>query len=206
MARRPAAQGCSHEGPGKGILGPSNPAEPKVPEETARLAAPDRGPPSAARPSLRLIDFGPLPEAVDALLQAGVKAHRTNPQSADALFRSALARAPDALPVYLCLYKIHTYAGRLDAALQAAEAGLAEAARQANLSPDFRLWRPLDAPEGARRFALYTLKALAFIHLKRGAWDKARAALDALTEADPHDSVGGSVVRALADGVEESAP
>lgn len=155
----------------------------------------------------RLIDFGPLPEAVDALLQAGVRAHRTDKAAAEALFRAALAEAPDALPVHLCLYKIHAYAGDGDAALEAVEAALREAARQANLPADWLKWPPFPGPcpttDGPERFALYSLKALAFIRLKRGEPEAARAALDALARLDPHDQVGARVVAALADGVAE---
>ena len=149
----------------------------------------------------RLIDFGPLPAAVDALLQAGVRAHRTDKGAAEALFRAALAEAPDALPVHLCLYKIHAYAGDGEAALQAVEAALTEAARQAGLPADWRNWPPFPATDGPERFALYSLKALAFIRLKRGEPEAARAALAALARLDPHDQVGARVVAALAEGV-----
>lgn len=152
----------------------------------------------------RLIDFGPLPEAVDALLQAGVRAHRTDKAAAEALFRAALAEAPDALPVHLCLYKIHAYAGDGDAALEAVEAAIAEAARQAGLPPDWLKWPPFPGQEGPERFALYSLKALAFIRLKRGEPEAARAALDTLARLDPHDQVGSRVVAALAEGVAEA--
>jgi tetratricopeptide (TPR) repeat protein len=148
------------------------------------------------------IDFGALPEAIDALLQSGVAAYRGDRLEADRLFRAALATDPSALATYFCLYKIHTYQGDLDEALKAAEAGLAEAARQALLGPDWRLWPgPLWAPDGAVRFALYTLKALAFIRLRRGEPVEARAALARLAMLDPKDSVGWSVVAAIADGV-----
>lgn len=148
----------------------------------------------------QLIDFGPLPEGVDALVQAGVLAHRTDKNKADALFREALALAPDALPVHLCLYKIHAYAGHLDMALEAVEAAIIEAARQAGLPADWTGWPPLPVADGAARFALYSLKALAFIRLKRGERAKAEAALAALVRIDPRDHVGASGVAALLEG------
>jgi Tfp pilus assembly protein PilF len=80
---------------------------------------------------LDLINFGDLPEAVDALLQQGVAAYRHDRSQADRLFRQALAAAPQELPTYFCLYKIHTYQGNLDEAQTAAENGLKEAANQA---------------------------------------------------------------------------
>jgi hypothetical protein len=80
------------------------------------------------------IDFGELPAAVNELLQRGVVAYRGSATEAEARFREALELAPRALPVYFCLYKIHTYQGNLDAALAAATQGLAEAAGQAGWS------------------------------------------------------------------------
>jgi hypothetical protein len=75
------------------------------------------------------INFGALPEAIDSLLQQGVIAYRRDKPRADRLFRQALAAAPDALPIYFCLYKIHTYQGNLDEARTMAETGLTAAAR-----------------------------------------------------------------------------
>ncbi len=108
------------------------------------------------------------------------------------------------MPVHLCLYKIHAYAGDGDAALEAVEAAIAEAARQAGLPPDWLKWPPFPGQEGPERFALYSLKALAFIRLKRGEPEAARAALDTLARLDPHDQVGSRVVAALAEGVAEA--
>jgi tetratricopeptide (TPR) repeat protein len=149
-----------------------------------------------------LIDFGDVPRAVDALLQRGVAAYRRDRSQADRLFREALAAAPDALPVYFCLYKIHTYQGSLDEALAAARAGLAEAARQAGWSADWRGWHPQPGLlEEPGRFALYTLKALAFIHLRRNERADASAILEALARLDPDGRVGWPVIAALADGL-----
>jgi hypothetical protein len=151
----------------------------------------------------RGVDFGPLPPAIDELLQRGVVAYRSDRAAAPALFRRALAAAPEQLPVYFCLYKIHTYQGDLDEALSAAEAGLREAARQAGWDEDRRRWpREAAAIDGPGRFALYTLKALAFIHLKREDPARARSALDTLAALDPDGLVGWRVVADLARGLE----
>lgn len=151
----------------------------------------------------KLTDFGTLPPAIDALLQQGVTAYRQDRARADRLFREALAAGPRYLPVYFCLYKIHTYQGSLDQALAAAEAGLREGARQAGWSDDFRAWRhSADALDGPGRFALYTLKALAFIHLRRHERGAAQAALDHLARLDPSGSIGWPVVAALAEALD----
>lgn len=147
------------------------------------------------------INFGDLPEAINSLLQQGVAAYRHDRARADRLFRQALASAPAELPTYFCLYKIHTYQRHLDEAQAAAEHGLREAARQAGWDPDWRNWGPpARPPEGAGRFALYALKALAFIHLKQGRRNQAEQILAALRRLDPPGAVGWCVVAALAEG------
>nr|WP_294545088.1 hypothetical protein [uncultured Rhodopila sp.] len=152
-----------------------------------------------------VINFGGVPPQTNALLQQGVVAYRTDRTGADGLFRQALAAAPEQLPVYFCLYKIHTYLGNLGQAQDIAEAGLAEAARQAGWSPDWQVWtRSAAEPQGAARFALYTLKALAFIHLRQDRPDEARRKLDALKHLDPAGLVGWPVVAALAEGSGET--
>lgn len=146
------------------------------------------------------VNFGDVPKAIDSLLQAGVIAYRRDPERANALFRQALAADPTQLPAYFCLYKIHAYQNRLDEALAAAHAGFAEAARQAGLSEDASEWPPQMAPDGPRRFALYTLKAMAFIHLRRDDHREARRLLDILSRLDPTSAIGWRVVEALAEG------
>jgi hypothetical protein len=148
------------------------------------------------------INFGDLPGPINALLQAGVNAYRSDHARADRLFREALAADPSQLPTYFCLYKIHTYQGHLDAALAAAEGGLKEAAAQAGWPDDWRAWRPQPAPpDGPGRFALYTLKALAFIRLRQDRRDAAVEILDALRTLDPAGAVGWPVVADLCAGL-----
>lgn len=145
------------------------------------------------------INFGELPEAINDLLQRGVVAYRRNRPEADRLFREALALAPQELPAYYCLYKIHTYQGNLDEALAVARLGFREAARQAGRSEDYRTWQRIPAsPDGPERFALYTLKALAFIHLRRSERDQAIRILEDLARLDPAGVVGWPVIAALA--------
>jgi tetratricopeptide (TPR) repeat protein len=148
-----------------------------------------------------LVDFGDLPGAVNALLQQGVAAYRNDVARADRLFRQALAMAPSELPIYFCLYKIHTYQGNLEEAEAAAESGLEEAARQAGWSLSWREWEPgAVIADGAARFALYTLKALAFIQLRKNNRALADEMLNALRKLDPAGMVGWPVVAAIADG------
>ncbi|CAJ0890276.1 hypothetical protein AMST5_04031 [freshwater sediment metagenome] len=147
------------------------------------------------------VNFGALPGPVDTLLQQGVVAYRSDRERADRLFRQALDLAPEALAAYLCLYKIHTYMGNLEVAREAALDGLREAARQAGWSADPKLWpKGQSNADGAARFALFTLKALSFIELKRGHRAAADALLGILAEVDPAGSVGWPVIASLAEG------
>lgn len=148
------------------------------------------------------INFGDLPAALNALLQQGVAAYRHDRARADQLFRQALATAPNQLPTYFCLYKIHTYQGNLEEAQAAAESGLREAASQAGWHSDWQKWQPQAVlPEGAGRFALYTLKALAFIHLRQDKRQQAKQMLERLRQLDPAGAVGWPVVAALEEGI-----
>jgi len=61
--------------------------------------------------------------------------------------------------------------------------------------------RQPEALDGPGRFALYTLKALAFISLRRDEQDRARDILKALKGLDPAGQVGWPVIAALADGL-----
>lgn len=152
------------------------------------------------------VDFGDVDADVNEILQRGVALSRHDREAADRVFREALALDPHQLATYFCLYKIHAYSGRLDAALEAAEAGLLEAARQANLAADWRLWRVEEIDlDGPARFGLHTLKALAFIRLRRGEGEQARDLLEGLARLDPSDAVGGSVVEAIRRGADRAA-
>jgi hypothetical protein len=116
-----------------------------------------------------------------------------------------VATAPDQLPVYYLLYKMHAGRGQMDLALSAASKGLAAAAQAAGLPLDWRLVQP-DATDfsvpGAARFWLFTLKALAFISLRRDDRDTAAALVAQLKLLDPEDHLGASVVAKL---LQESA-
>ncbi len=137
------------------------------------------------------LDFGTLPPAVDLLLQQGVASHFTDPAAAEAAFRAAIALDPSALPAYRCLFKHYNRKRQFENAYQTALDWLAEAARQAAISADWRTWT------AAPRTVLATLKAYAFIQLRRGNQTESAAAIDVLLRLDPEDGVGGSVVAAL---------
>ena len=88
------------------------------------------------------VNFGAIKPEINALLQQGVVAYRSDFVRAECLFRQALEAEPDELASYFCLYKIHAYHGDLDVALGMAREGLAKAADQAGWPEN---WRALDA-------------------------------------------------------------
>ncbi|HVX77397.1 MAG TPA: hypothetical protein VHB49_14795 [Bradyrhizobium sp.] len=158
---------------------------------------------TALFPERDSINLGDLPDEIDTMLQQGIAAYRSDPRRADELFRRALAAAPTLLPIYFCLYKIHAYQGNLNEAQGFAECAAREAAEQAGWDSDWRKWQPQPPPlEGPGRFALYTLKALAFIQLRKDDLRRARQMLNALKRLDPAGAVGWPVVAALADGID----
>jgi hypothetical protein len=134
------------------------------------------------------------------------RARQAPREEAAAILWTACVSAPQSLPVYYLLYKLHAGLGELDRAEQAASKGLAAAARAAGLPADWRTVQPGQADfaaPGAARFWLFTLKALAFVQLRRGERGIAQALVDQLARLDPGDQIGASVVRAL---LAESGP
>ncbi len=148
----------------------------------------------------RADDFfgGEVPASVRALL------HRAADVSGDArasLLWTAQSLAPECLACYYALYKHH--AGRREFALaeRAAWRGLREAARQCGLGEDWRSAAPppqLDfQQQGPQRFWLFTLKALAFIHLRSDRPEEARELLARIDALDPQARIGTDVTELL---------
>jgi len=140
------------------------------------------------------------PGVADWLAQAVASYHNT--ERTEFLLCTAQALAPGCLPVYFSLYKFYFYKRMLPQAEEVALRALDIAASQGGFSPDWNGldahstdWHRVDAPQ---HFYLFTLKALAFIRLRRGQRAASHAILAKLQELDPLDTVGGSVIRDLA--------
>lgn len=149
---------------------------------------------------------GEVPPAVRVLLHQAALAP---PPARAALLWTAQALAPDALAIYYGLYKHHAGRREFDLAARAAERGLLEAARLAGLDADWRRVQPGDGPgfepAGPARFWLFTLKALAFIRLRAGRPEDARALLAQIERLDGGARVGHDVVAQLLASADEDA-
>ena len=140
---------------------------------------------------------GAVPPAVQRLIDTVRGAARAE---AGAALWTAVLTSPQSLPPYYLLYKFHASAGELDQAHEVARKALTVSAQQASLERDWHAVQPGDADfatSGPARFWLFTLKALAFISLRRGEHDAAAALVDKLRSLDPSDRVGFGVVEAL---------
>jgi len=148
-----------------------------------------------------------MPPQIDAVLQEAVVFHENEPKRAEQLLQQALDLAPGRLEVYVAFYKFYFYKNRISEAEAIALKALDAAAEQGGFSADWSClsadamqWHPAT---DAQRFFLYTMKALAFINLRKGNPMLADSMLTKLAELDPKDQVGASVIRDLASGVAE---
>ncbi|HEY6093769.1 MAG TPA: hypothetical protein VIU93_02340 [Gallionellaceae bacterium] len=147
---------------------------------------------------------GETPAEVSALLARAMECY-ANTQIAETLLWQAHRLAPEALPVYFSLYKFYFYKRNLENAELAARMGLLAAATAGGFDPDWQNLR-VDSTDWSdyanpAHFYLFTLKALAFIRLRCGDADESLRILNKMAELDPRDSVGASVIRAIAEGV-----
>lgn len=149
-----------------------------------------------------------MSEEVNRLLQAAVVSCRADKLQAEALFLQALSHDKHCLQVYFALYKFYFYQARLNEAEMYVLLGLEEAASQAGFPGDYRLlyrdkskW-DLYANETSL-FYLYSLKALAFIKLRKSESVHARTILNIIKALDPEDRSGASVIMDLSAAVDE---
>lgn len=151
--------------------------------------------------------FSPqMPLEVNRLLQAAVPLTATNATQAEWLFLRAQTTDKHCLQAYFALYKFYFFHKRLGEAEYFALQGLEEAARQGGFPSDYRrLAREPDKWDLQANeiglFYLYSLKALAFIKLRREHLIEAQLILAQLKQLDPQDLCGASVIMDLAAGM-----
>lgn len=149
---------------------------------------------------------GEVPQTVRRLFDEAAGAP---PQRIEALLWTAHASAPECLPVYYLLYKFHAGRRQFDLAERAASKGIEVAARQAGLAADWRNVQPGAADfavNGPARFWLFSLKALAFICLRSGRSEEARALVTHIGRLDPTHGLGDEVIASLLAGSGGASP
>lgn len=130
-----------------------------------------------------------------AVLVAEAGRLRERPDEALALLERARAVAPDHPAPLIALYRFYFYGHRLAEARAVGEDALSIV--KTVLGADFGVEPPShDAVryDAAVRFYLFTLKGLAYLHMRLGEFEPARELLDELRRLDPEDQVGGAVL------------
>lgn len=136
---------------------------------------------------------GLAPEAAELVAAAGRL--RERPDEALALLMRARAVAPGHPVPLIALYRFYFYGHRLAEARAVGEDALAIV--RAVLGADFGVEPPSrDAVryDAAVRFYLFTVKGLAYLHMRLGELEPARSLLGELQRLDPEDCVGGAVL------------
>jgi tetratricopeptide (TPR) repeat protein len=151
----------------------------------------------------RALYGGDTPAPVTALLEQAMQCYADTDRAEGLLWQARLA-APQALSVFFSLYKFYFYKHQLEKAELTVRQALQVAARQGGFDSD---WRRLDRDSTEwtvnnlpAHFFLFSLKALAFIRLRRGEIAECREILEKLAVIDPADQVGACVIRAYAEG------
>ncbi|SDC76032.1 hypothetical protein [Paraburkholderia lycopersici] len=136
---------------------------------------------------------GLAPEAAERVADAGRL--RERPGEALALLERARAAAPGHPVPLIALYRFYFYGHRLAEARAVGEGALSIV--RTVLGAGFGVEPPpRDAVryDAAVRFYLFTLKGLAYLHMRLGELESARRRLDELRRLDPEDQVGSAVL------------
>jgi tetratricopeptide (TPR) repeat protein len=153
--------------------------------------------------------FSPtMPDEVNRVLQQAVALSRNHFLEAERLFKRALELDRSCLQGYFALYKFYFHYKQFNDAEREIKAALAEAARQGGFPDNLR--QLIEPPHKDQLYAgesglfyLFSLKALAFVKLRRRQDGEAQTILALLQELDPEDRSGASVIRSLANAIKE---
>lgn len=119
-------------------------------------------------------------------------------ENSEKLLVQAFDLDPDVLDTYVVFYKFYFYHRLLSEADQWIHLALEKSASQGGFDSNWEGLTIADAQwddaEGPERIFLYSLKAKAFIGMKRGDFSTPGTVLEKLAYLDPGDQVGWSVV------------
>lgn len=147
----------------------------------------------------------PMPQQASELIAQASLAYGSGKE--EALLLKANFIAPNNLSTLVALYRCYYYQHRLEDAQRVAQRALSIAASRVGFPDD---WRQLNESElahavyqsmGLVRFYMTTLKADAYLYLRRGEIAEGRARLEKVAELDSSDHFGA---RALLDMLSES--
>lgn len=145
---------------------------------------------------------GHLPPAAQTALQRAGQAWHDDVE-AEHWLDLATACAPEHPAVFIARYRFYFYKHRLTQALAVAERTLHHAAQRLGIAVDWRMANSADVIaalasadeyEPLPRFYLFTLKAQAYLMLRLGRFDEARALLGWLARLDPADKLGSRLL------------
>ncbi|MDP2026578.1 hypothetical protein [Sulfuriferula sp.] len=141
---------------------------------------------------------GNLPQQVEQHLRQAALDYQNDAVAESHLFQ-AQALAPGHAAVLIALYRFYFYKGRLADALEVAERCLVKAARDNQLTEDWRCVRRGDAEFSSYdailpRFYLFTLKGYAYLQMRLGRLEQSHAALMKMLELDPSDKLNATVL------------
>ncbi len=139
-----------------------------------------------------------LSEAAERHLRLAASSYRDE-DAAESHLWQAKAAAPDHPAVLIGLYRFYFYKNRLTEALSIARACLEKAAKDNELSPNWREVRATDAEFAdfdsvLPRFYLFTLKGYAYLNMRLGNIEEGRTAVAKLLELDPGGKIGAKVL------------
>ena len=143
------------------------------------------------------------PEVETLIQQAG---DLYGDDTAEQYLNEALRLAPDSLNVLVAVYRYYYYQHRLEDALNIARLALAVTASRLGIPDDWNLLTIQNIGEAGSsamplvRFHLLSLKAWAYLQLRLGRPDEAKAILAKLLELDTHNRLGAKQLLEVAEG------
>ncbi|WP_146604628.1 hypothetical protein [Rhodoplanes roseus] len=127
-------------------------------------------------------------------LLAGARSARSDPDTAEAAVKEAVAAAPDSFEARLAAYRFYFYNHRLAEARPHAAEIVVRMARRLNVATDWRLVAPEDAAfsglDEAPSLYLQALLAWGYAGVRLGRTEEGCSALQKVAELDPRDRFG----------------
>lgn len=128
-----------------------------------------------------------------------------NEERAELLLQQAMIKAPKSLTVMVALYRFYFYRHRLDETLEVAARAMRLSGSALGLNCDWPELKLKDFDRQAAgkvttgRFYLFALKGAGYINMRLGELELGTAQLRKVSELDPEDRLGASVLLKVAE-------